>query len=126
MKAGIKKNGISSSRENYPYFTSYEINSELLENQNTSLSPTVSYSLTSFPYNENFEGVGTSLNVVSDSSNHTIEKIYNNSNNNFGNYYAKSVISGEFGELFECNTPDFDLPKDKENFEMITNVIHQS
>ena len=73
----------------------------------------MSYSLTSFPYNENFEGVGTSLNVVSDSSSHTIEKIYNNSNNNFGNYYAKSVISGEFGELFECNTPDFDLPKDK-------------
>ena len=98
IEAGIKKNGISSSRENYPYFTSYEINSELLENQNTSFSPTVSY-LTSFPYNENFEGVGTSLNVVSDSSNHTIEKIYNNSNNNFGNYYAKSVISGEFGEL---------------------------
>ena len=74
IEAGIKKNGISSSRENYPYFTSYVVNSELLENQNTSFSPKVSYSLTSFPYNENFEGVGTSLNVVSESSNHTIEK----------------------------------------------------
>ncbi len=113
IEAGIKKNGISSSRENYPFFTSFKLNTELLENKNTSFSPTVSYSLTSFPYNENFEGVGTSLSVVSDSSNHTIEKIYDSSNNNYGNYYAKSVISGEFGELFECNTPDFDLPKDK-------------
>ena len=93
--------------------TSYEVNIELIENKNTSFSPTVSYSLTSFPYNENFEGVGTSLIVVSDSSNHTIEKIYDSSNNNHGNYFAKSVISGEFGELFECNTPDFDLPKDQ-------------
>ena len=113
IEAGIKKNGISSSRENYPFFTSFVVNSELLENKNISFTPKVSYSLTSFPFNENFEGVGTSLNVVSDSSNHSIEKIYDSSNNNFGNYYAKSVISGEFGELFECNTPDFDLPKDK-------------
>ena len=113
IEAGIKKNGISSSRENYPFFTSFELNTELLENKNTSFNPTVSYSLSNFPYNENFEGVGTSLSVVSDSSNHTIEKIYDSSNNNYGNYYAKSVISGEFGELFECNTPDFNLPKDK-------------
>ena len=113
IEAGIKKNGISSSRENYPFFTSFELNTELLENKNTSFNPTVSYSLSNFPYNENFESVGTSLSVVSDSSNHTIEKIYDSSNNNYGNYYAKSVISGEFGELFECNTPDFNLPKDK-------------
>ena len=113
IEAGIKKNGISSRRENYPFFTSFELNTELLENKNTSFNPTVSYSLSNFPYNENFEGVGTSLSVVSDSSNHTIEKIYDSSNNNYGNYYAKSVISGEFGELFECNTPDFNLPKDK-------------
>ena len=113
IEAGIKKNGISSSRENYHYFTSFEVKTELFEKQNTSFSPKVSYSLSSFPYIENFEGVGTSLSVVSDSSNHTIEKIYNSSNNNYGNYYAKSVISGEYGELFECNTPNFDLPKDQ-------------
>ena len=111
IEAGIKKNGISSSRENYPFFTSFELNTENeVQNITNSL---VSYSLSNFPYNENFESVGTSLSVVSDSSNHTIEKIYDSSNNNYGNYYAKSVISGEFGELFECNTPDFNLPKDK-------------
>ena len=113
IEAGIKKNGISSSRENYSFFSPFKFNTELIENQNNSIIPNVSYTLTSFPYNENFEGVGTSLNIVSDSSNHTIEKIYDSSNINYGNYYAKSIISGEFGELFECNTPNFDLPKDK-------------
>lgn len=113
VEAGIKKNGISSSRDNYPYFTSYEISTELIENQNNSLNPKVSYSVNPFPYDENFEGVGTTLEVISDSANHVLEKIYDSSNPNFGNYYAKSVISGEYGELFECNTANFDLPKNK-------------
>lgn len=114
VEGGIKKNGISSSRVNYPYFTSFEISAELLENQNLTLNPKVNYSFNNFPYDEDFEGVGTSLSVISDSTSHTLEKIYDSSNINFGNYYAKSVISGEFGELFECNTPDFDLPKNQE------------
>ena len=114
IEAGVKKNGISSSRVNYPYFTSYELSTELFENQNLTLTPKVNYSFNNFPYNEDFEGVGTSLTVISDSTNHTIEKIYDSSNNNFGNYYAKSVISGDIGELFECNTSDFDLPKNQE------------
>jgi hypothetical protein len=114
VEGGIKKNGISSSRVNYPYFTSFEISAELIENQNLTLNPKVNYSFNNFPYDEDFEGVGTSLSVISDSTSHTLEKIYDSSNINFGNYYAKSVISGEFGELFECNTPDFDLPKNQE------------
>ena len=113
IEAGIKKNGITSSRENYPYYTSFEVSADLIENQNTTLNPKISYKMNSFPFQENFEGVGTSLTVISDSSNHALEKIYDSSNDNFGNYYAKSVISGEYGELFECNTEDFDLPKNK-------------
>ena len=55
-----------------------------------------------------------SLSLVSDSTDHTIEKIYYNSNENYGNYYAKCIISGAYGELFECTTPNFDLPKDQQ------------
>ena len=113
IEGGIKKNGISASRENYPFFTSYEVNLDLLQNQNNIIYPNVNYSLTNFPYNENFEGTGLSLSVVSDSTNHILEKIYNNSNENFGNYHIKSVISGSYGELFECTTPNFDLPKNQ-------------
>ena len=31
IEAGIKKNGISSSRENYPFFTSFEVNKNYLK-----------------------------------------------------------------------------------------------
>ena len=104
IEAGIKKNGISSSRVNYNYFTSYKLDTVLIENKSIKLYPKVNYSLTNFPYNENFEGIGSSLKVISDSLNHSLIKIYDSSNNKFGNYYVKSEISGEFGELFECNT----------------------
>ena len=114
IEAGIKKNGISASRESYPYFTSYESQQDLIQNQNNFIFPTINYSLINFPYVENFEGSGLSLSVVSDSTDHTIEKIYDNSNENYGNYYAKCIISGAYGELFECTTPNFDLPKDQQ------------
>ena len=113
IEAGIKKNGISSSRVNYNYFTSYKLDTVLIENKSIKLYPKVNYSLTNFPYNENFEGIGSSLKVISDSLNHSLIKIYDSSNNKFGNYYVKSEISGEFGELFECNTNNFNLPKNQ-------------
>ena len=53
IEAGIKKNGISSSRENYPFFTSFEVNRELLENQNTSFSPTSDFASATVPKREN-------------------------------------------------------------------------
>ena len=113
IEAGIKKNGISSSRVNYNYFISYKLDTVLSENKSIKLYPKVNYSLTNFPYNENFEGIGSSLKVISDSLNHSLIKIYDSSNNKFGNYYVKSEISGEFGELFECNTNNFNLPKNQ-------------
>ena len=68
IEAGIKKNGISSSRVSYPYFTSYTIDTELKPNETITINPTVSYSVNSFPYVEDFEGIGTVLEVVTDSS----------------------------------------------------------
>ena len=51
--------------------------------------------------------------LFQDSTNHIIEKIYNNSNENFGNYHVKVLFTGSYGELFECTTPNFDLPKNQ-------------
>ena len=55
-------------------FTSYKLDTELLENKNNFIYPKVNYSLTNFPYNENFEGTGSSLKVISDSLNHSLKK----------------------------------------------------
>ena len=114
IEAGIKKNGISSSRVSYPYLSSYTIDAELNPNETTTINPTVSYSVNSFPYVEDFEGIGTVLEVITDSLNHSLEPIYDNSNPAFGNKHIKSVISGEANEIFECTTADINLPTDKQ------------
>ena len=113
VEAGIKKNGIASSREKYPFFTTYTIDQELIPNQSLYLNPTINYIMTSFPYNEDFEGLGTILEVVTDTLNHSLDKVYNSTNSAFGNYYAKSVISGDENEIFECTTNNLNLPKDR-------------
>jgi hypothetical protein len=115
IEAGIKKNGITASRISYPYFNRYTTNKDLLPNQTCSISPFVNYKLNEFPYQENFEGNGTILNVLTDTINHSIEKIYSNiSDPILGNTYGKIVISGEENEIFECRTNSYPIPTDKQ------------
>ena len=117
IEAGIKKNGITASRISYPLFDRFETSKELIPNQICSIFPVVNYKINTFPYQENFEGNGTILNVLTDSINHSIEKIYSNINDPIlGNTYGKIVISGEEGEIFECRTNSIILPKDRQVF----------
>jgi len=116
IEGGIKKNGIASSRIEYPFFSTYTIEADLIPNEKLTISPTVNYSLTDFPYVEDFEGTGTILEVVTDSLNHALEVIYDNSNPAFGNKHVKSVISGDANEIFECTTANINLPSDKQVF----------
>lgn len=115
IEAGIKKNGITASRVNFPYFNRFVVTKELTPNQTCTVSPVVNYKIDEFPYQENFEGNGTILNVLTDSINHFIDKIYSNINDPIlGNTYGKIVISGEKGEIFECRTNSISLPRDKQ------------
>jgi hypothetical protein len=116
IEAGVKKNGISSSRIEYPFFSTYSIDAELTPNEKLVINPNVNYSITTFPYVEDFEGIGTILEVVTDSLNHSLEPIYDNSNPEFGNKHIKSVISGDANEIFECTTTNINLPTDKQVF----------
>ena len=113
IDAGIKKNGISASREKYPFFTSFQIDTILESGKSIQLVPQVNYSINNFPFEENFENVGTKLMISSDSLNHEIQKIYDNSNSAFGNYYGMVEIDGLDGEIFECTTNDLNLASDK-------------
>ena len=113
INGGIKKNGISSSRESYPFFRSYRIDTSFEAGSKIKISPQINYTISSFPFEENFENVGMKLSVVSDSINHQIVKVYDNSINAYGNYHATVEISGENGEIFECSTENLNLPKDQ-------------
>lgn len=114
IEAGIKKNGISSSRESYPFYSSLSMDTNLVPNEKLSINPSISYSVSSFAFVEDFEGSGTILNVVTDSLKHSLEPIYDNSDVAFGNKHIKSVISGDANEIFECTTDDINLPNDKQ------------
>lgn len=114
IEAGIKKNGISSSRESYPFYSSLSMDTNLVPNEKLTINPSISYSVSSFPFVEDFEGSGTILEVVTDSLNHSLEPIYDNSDVAFGNKHIKSVISGDANEIFECTTNDINLPNDKQ------------
>lgn len=115
IEAGIKKNGITASRISYPYFNRFAATKVLTPNQTCTISPVVNYKINEFAYQENFEGNGTILNVLTDSVNHTIEKIYSNIYDPIlGNTYGQIIISGEKGEIFECRTNSISLPKDKQ------------
>ncbi|MFT5824221.1 MAG: hypothetical protein ACI8ZM_005487 [Crocinitomix sp.] len=69
--AGIKNNGISSTRIRYPFYNSFETLGTLALNDTLHLSPTTTYkSGTTFSFNEDFEdpGIGFVKGPTSDTS----------------------------------------------------------
>jgi hypothetical protein len=62
--AGIKKNGITASRLDYPFFSQYNETVELNRNEICSIMPIVNYTIDEFPLVENFEGNGSIFEVV--------------------------------------------------------------
>lgn len=64
IKAGIKENGIGSTRPAYPFYTEYTEEVNLTKDSIISIRPKVNYlSYTNFVWKENFEGVATTLKV---------------------------------------------------------------
>lgn len=58
--AGVKQNGISSTRAIYPFFRAYTVTTTLTRGQSVSLAPQVEYfTTTNVDWTENFEGSGT-------------------------------------------------------------------
>ena len=70
VKAGIKDNGIASSRIPYPFYGSDTSSVVFVENENMILTPTVSYLESTTFFIEDFEGAGINLEttVISDTT----------------------------------------------------------
>ena len=103
--AGIKDNGITSTRVRYHFYKSYEKDVFLVEDSVIEIIPTFSYTNNSIVESENFEGVGTNIDTTL-SSEIDFEVITEN-----GNKLAYVLISG--GDyVFEAATEDFEgLPQ---------------
>lgn len=62
IKAGIKENGIGSTRPIYPFYTEFASSIKLEKEKITNVSPSVYYkSYTNFLWKENFDGITVSL-----------------------------------------------------------------
>ncbi len=68
ISPGIKVNGISANRGQYPFYTSYEQDVDFQKGTTITLSPTVEYKSTAqFVFLQNFEAAGTTLSITAQS-----------------------------------------------------------
>jgi len=105
IKAGIKSNGIASSRIAYPFYTSFiDTNVMFNPNQTITVNPTVSYLESAHFWLENFDGAGVSLDT--DSLSFSIDNI-----NGIDSAYGKITLQDSMF-LSEITTFELlDLPQ---------------
>lgn len=110
ISAGIKVNGISASRGQYPFFTKYTQIVDLKQGETTTLSPTISYSSsTNFYFMQDFETVGSTIDTTPSSL--TNLAIISDANVFEGSKSLKGYIVDPYN-FFECATiPNCTLPK---------------
>ena len=103
--AGIKDNGISSTRVRYHFYKSFEKNVFLVEDSIVNIQPSFRYTDNAIVEFENFEGVGTNIDTTLNSE--VDFEIKTENENNF----AYAHISGDYLK-FEAATDDFEnLPQ---------------
>ena len=105
IRAGVKANGISSTRIQYPFYSSYTDTIELNEDESISISPEFTYNNAYQAIIEDFESSGTiidsTLNSEIDFSIITEDQV---------NYYAYAKIDTP-NINFEVSTQDLILPQ---------------
>ena len=105
LKAGIKVNGISSTRVTYPFFSSYLDTIEFIGNNNILISPIINYNDSYNYIIEDFEGSGTIIDsTLSSEMDFSVETASN------GNKYAYARIDTP-NITFECALDEYVLPQ---------------
>ncbi|MHC1707390.1 MAG: hypothetical protein AB9842_07700 [Bacteroidales bacterium] len=109
--AGIKMNGISSTRVYYPFYKPVEYELELVEDSVISLSPVVSYyENTDFVWMEDFEAGGSSFEKTAKSDTSIV--LTSDIQNVFEGNYSGLVSMNDSVLLFEAATMNsYELPK---------------
>jgi len=104
IKAGVKANGIASTRIQYPFYTSYLDTVELVENETINILPSFSYNSSFDAIVEDFESSGTIIDsTINSEIDFTIQQ--NNSN-----HYGYALIE-EPNINFEISTQELILPQ---------------
>lgn len=107
IRAGIKVNGIAASRAPYPFFNIVNIDTILPEGKILTITPTFSYKPeTKFPWIEDFEGNGFSLDRMIGSD--TI--LYMVTDTAVNNKYGKFSIDAIRQKFYYKSAEAYDLP----------------
>ena len=105
LKAGIKVNGISSTRVAYPFFTSYLDTIEFIDNNNIQIAPIINYNDNYNYIIEDFEGSGTIIDsTLSSEIDFSIETGIE------GNKYGYARLDTP-NITFECALDEYMLPQ---------------
>ena len=106
IKAGIKSNGIASSRIAYPFYASFIDTVIFTPNQTITVNPTVSYLESAHFFLEDFEGAGVDLEITIISDTILLELT-----DSLGNQYGGGVLNDSL-ITFEIATDELlDLPQ---------------
>lgn len=109
----VINNGISATKKLYPFLNRYEIDSELIQNEDLVINPVTSYkSFTNF-WVEDFEDINNS--IENDPTSLATLQLSNENLTAFnGNFYGK-VILNEVDTTWVANTTDqLEIPKNSE------------
>mgnify|MGYP000753315878 CR=1 FL=1 len=110
--AGIKMNGVSATRIPYPFYEPYEITTELFPDSIIKFEPVVHYySSATFPWKEDFENPGYTLEITS-MSDTTFDKVTGTADVFEGSSSGHFVMRNPPHILLECKTiNEYALPK---------------
>ncbi|MBT5437778.1 MAG: hypothetical protein HOK92_01100 [Flavobacteriales bacterium] len=109
----VINNGISATKKLYPFLEHYEIDAELVQNEDLVINPVTNYkSITNF-WVEDFEDINNS--IENDETSTTFLQLSNENLNSFnGNFYGKVVLN-EVDSTWVANTTDqLAIPKGSE------------
>lgn len=114
---GIKNNGISSTRRNYPFYQPFEITGTLKKNDTLEITPETAYrTSTEFAFIEDFENAGISF-IQGPSSDTNIVFVTEAENPDIVAYGDKcgGIFLTDLDSLLTISTEEFmDLPKGEE------------
>ena len=111
VKAGIKVNGIASSRLAYPFYNSYYEDITFSQNETKTISPFVSYLDSINFFLEDFEGTGVNIEISAISD--TILLTSSDGDNNFGigvlsdSLFTFEIATDELIDLPQSGAPVF-------------------
>jgi hypothetical protein len=103
IQAGIKMNGIASTRIYYPFYRAYSKEITLVEEETDTLHPGVTYyDNTLFKWREDFENGGSSLEPTSKSD--TAIVVVSGAGNTFEGTYSGALFLGDSAQIAEVAT----------------------